>query len=70
MNKKLFDLTGRTALVTGASRSLGRSFTYALAGADIVATARDINRLKQFALKLRHLAERYCRWPWMTASLA
>ena len=29
----LFDLSGRTALVTGASRGLGRSIALALAGA-------------------------------------
>jgi gluconate 5-dehydrogenase len=39
----LFDLTGRTALVTGASRGLGRHFalTLARAGADVAVTARD-----------------------------
>jgi NAD(P)-dependent dehydrogenase (short-subunit alcohol dehydrogenase family) len=41
--KHLFDLTGRTALVTGASRGLGRRFalTLARAGADVVITARQ-----------------------------
>lgn len=39
----LFDLTGRTALVTGASRGIGQEITVALAraGADVAITARD-----------------------------
>src|SRR3954451_6381643 len=43
-----FDLTGRVALVTGASRGLGRSFARALAraGADLVVTSRDEARLR------------------------
>jgi NAD(P)-dependent dehydrogenase (short-subunit alcohol dehydrogenase family) len=39
----LFDLTGRTALVTGASRGIGQEIAIALAraGADVAITARD-----------------------------
>jgi NAD(P)-dependent dehydrogenase (short-subunit alcohol dehydrogenase family) len=41
--KHLFDLTGRVALVTGASRGLGRTFSRAIAeaGADVVITSRS-----------------------------
>ncbi len=33
MSLKLFDLTGKTALITGSSRGLGLAFAYGLAGA-------------------------------------
>lgn len=44
---KSFDLTGRTALVTGASRGLGERFalTLAEAGADIIGTSRHLAAL-------------------------
>ena len=47
----LFDLTGRTALVTGASSGLGRHFAGVLsqAGADIVVAARRMDRLEALA---------------------
>jgi NAD(P)-dependent dehydrogenase (short-subunit alcohol dehydrogenase family) len=43
-----FDLTGRVAIVTGASRGLGRTYARALArsGADLAVTSRDADRLR------------------------
>jgi NAD(P)-dependent dehydrogenase (short-subunit alcohol dehydrogenase family) len=42
------DLTGKTAVITGASRGLGEAMAHALAnsGAQIALVARDLNRLK------------------------
>ena len=47
----LFDLKGRTALVTGASSGLGRHFAGVLsqAGADVVVAARRMDRLETLA---------------------
>ena len=44
----LFDLTGQTALVTGASRGIGQELAIALAraGADVAFTARDATSLR------------------------
>lgn len=48
---QLFDLTGRTALITGASSGLGVSFAHALAGAgaNVVLAARRTDRLEEVA---------------------
>jgi NAD(P)-dependent dehydrogenase (short-subunit alcohol dehydrogenase family) len=48
MPESPFDLSGRVAIVTGASRGLGRGFARALAraGADLVVTSRDEGRLR------------------------
>lgn len=56
---KLFDLSGKVAIVTGASRGLGQymSRALALAGADLVITSRTIDSLTDFA----HEIESYGR---------
>ncbi len=50
MESKLFDLTGKVAIVTGTSRGLGQFFARALAraGADLVITSRNPDTLRPF----------------------
>lgn len=56
----LFDLTGKIAVVTGASRGLGRRFaqTLAGAGADVIATARDVGSLRETNAEIESLGRR------------
>lgn len=56
----LFDLTGKVAIVTGASRGLGQIFGRALAkaGADLVITARDRDSLLPFQQEIEGLGRR------------
>jgi NAD(P)-dependent dehydrogenase (short-subunit alcohol dehydrogenase family) len=53
--QKLFDLTGRTALVTGGSRGLGLQIAESLgeAGAKILLTSRKANELEEAAALLQ-----------------
>jgi len=53
--KQLFDLTGRTALVTGGSRGLGLQIAHALgeAGARVLLTSRKSAGLEQAAAELQ-----------------
>jgi gluconate 5-dehydrogenase len=55
MSAALFDLTGRTALVTGSSRGLGRAIAEGLAaaGADLVLNGVDAARLAETAAAVR-----------------
>ncbi len=55
-----FDLTGKVAIVTGASRGLGQYFGRALAraGADLVITSRDAASLKSFQTEIESLGRR------------
>ena len=54
---KLFNLHGRTAIVTGASKGLGRSMALALAeaGANIVLVARNIAQTEEVANEVKKL---------------
>ena len=47
MNRQLFDLTGRVALVTGGSKGLGKAMArgFAEAGADVVISSRHEDEL-------------------------
>ena len=53
--ENLFDLSGKTALVTGGSRGLGREITlaFAHAGADVVIASRKLDSCEQLAKEVR-----------------
>jgi NAD(P)-dependent dehydrogenase (short-subunit alcohol dehydrogenase family) len=55
-----FDLSGKVAIVTGASRGLGQTFarTLAHAGADLVITSRTIASLQPFQKEIESLGRR------------
>lgn len=57
MSENLFDLSGRVAIITGASRGLGQYFSRALAraGADLVITSRNIDSLEPFRTEIESL---------------
>lgn len=60
MIEKLFDLTDRVAIVTGASSGFGVTFAHGLAeaGADVVVAARRLERLNQTAEGVRERGRR------------
>jgi len=60
MTDNIFDLTGKVAVVTGASRGLGQYLGRALAkaGADLVITSRRIADLKPFQTEIEDLGRR------------
>ena len=55
-----FDLTGKVAIVTGASRGIGRTLALGLgnAGADVVVASRTIAELESLAEELRAMGRR------------
>jgi NAD(P)-dependent dehydrogenase (short-subunit alcohol dehydrogenase family) len=60
MTNDLFDLSGQTAIVTGASRGLGQYFGRALAkaGADLVVTSRKLADLAPFVAEIEALGRK------------
>ena len=60
MTESLFDLSGKIAIVTGASRGLGQYFGRALAraGADLVITARRLESLEPFRGEIEAMGRR------------
>ena len=60
MSASLFDLSGKTAIVTGASRGLGRRFAAALAraGADVAVTARKAESLQGICAEIEAIGRR------------
>ena len=56
----VFDLSGRTAIVTGASRGLGRQLACALArfGADLVLTSRDAKGCAETQAEIESMGRR------------
>ena len=60
MTRGLFDLTGQTAVVTGASRGLGQQFGRALAnaGADLIVTSRKRDDLAPFVAEIEAMGRR------------
>ncbi len=53
---ELFDLTGKTALITGASSGLGERFARVLAsaGARVILLARDLDKLQSLSTELKN----------------
>ena len=60
MSADLFDLTGKVAIVTGASRGLGQYIGRALAksGADLVVTSRRKEDLSEFVAEIESVGRR------------
>src|ERR1044071_2890702 len=65
MESKGFDLTGKVAIVTGASRGLGQYFGRALAraGADLVITSREVSASEGFKSEIEALGRRALALP-------
>ena len=60
MSEKLFDLSGKVAIVSGASRGLGQYFGRALAnaGADLVITSRSLDSLNGFQNEIESMGRK------------
>ena len=60
VNDELFSLEGRTAIITGGSRGLGREMALAFAarGADVVVASRKVDNCESVAAEVRALGRR------------
>jgi gluconate 5-dehydrogenase len=60
VEKNLFDLSGKVALITGASRGLGQYMARALArqGADLIITSRELKSLDAFCNEIERIGRR------------
>lgn len=59
--RRLFDLAGKRAFVTGASAGLGRRFgwTLARAGAEVILAARSVDKLEELGASIAAFGGRY-----------
>lgn len=60
MLKKLFDLTGKVAIVTGGGKGIGKSIAigFAQQGANVVVCSRSQAELEQVARKIREIGQK------------
>jgi NAD(P)-dependent dehydrogenase (short-subunit alcohol dehydrogenase family) len=60
MPNKLFDLTGKVAIVTGGGKGIGKSIAigFAQQGADVVVCSRSQAELEQVARKIREIGQK------------
>jgi len=60
VDKNMFDLSGKVAIVTGASRGLGQYMGRALAkqGADLVITSRKLSSLEDFIKEIEEIGHK------------
>ena len=64
-NASFFDLTGKTSIVTGAGRGIGRAvaLTLARSGSDVALVARSKDQLQSVAREIEALGRRAMAFP-------
>ena len=65
----MFDLTGRVAVITGASRGIGRAIALECAkmGATVVVSSRKIEACEAVVAEIRDAGGKASAWPAMSA---